>query len=242
MEFDQIPMISVQNTRPVRLLKICGKEYGADRPMKRAVNSYLKSCIESLLSKSTGSESIAKTWALVLDTEELLTTDALIDSGIFEPDNIIIPNPCPEEATGIANRCPGVKMQLCSTHQLFAESCSMLRKLLGDDGSLGLIFLDYNGRFERNRDSFSRMLLQAIDTCSHSRSTPTLKQLRPLSARSGKKFLRALPRIPEFPRSTLQTDMPSLCTKAAFPRFAVEAAWTASARSGAAKRNSHRCK
>lgn len=129
-----------------KLLRVCGKEYGSDRPMKRAINLYLKICIEKLLSCPSALQNREIIWALVLDTEELLTTDALIASGLFERSKILIPNPSQDESEGISTRCPGVGVHQCTTHQLCADNCAMLRQTIGPDGALGLVFLDYNGR------------------------------------------------------------------------------------------------
>ena len=129
-----------------KVIKICGKEYGSDRPMKRAINLYLQGCIEKLLfSPEIHRDNL---WALVLDTEELLTTDALIASGLFERKRIVIPNPSLEETAGIEYCCPGVSAHQCTTHQLCADDCSLLRKIIGSDSALGVVFLDYNGRCE----------------------------------------------------------------------------------------------
>jgi hypothetical protein len=130
-----------------KLLKICGKEYGSDRPMKRTINLYLKMCIERLLVSPSALQTRENIWALVLDTEELLTTDALISSGLFERRRILIPNPSQNESEGIAHRCPGIGVHQCTTHELCADDCSLLRQAIGPDGALGLVFLDYNGRY-----------------------------------------------------------------------------------------------
>ncbi len=131
----------------LNVLKNCGKEYGADRPMKRVINNYLEQCIKSLFPAQDILDP-ERWWGLILDTEELLTTDALLASGRFQRDRIIIPNPCKEEAATIADRCPGVIIRQCTTHELLNNNCSALRDIMSTDcaAALRFIFLDYNGR------------------------------------------------------------------------------------------------
>jgi hypothetical protein len=101
---------------------------------------------------------------LILDTEELLTTDALISSSRFQREQIIIPNPCKEESAKISDRCPGIVIRQCTTHELFSDNCTPLREIMGTDrDALRFIFLDYNGRrvhhlfsFDHTRDELLR--------------------------------------------------------------------------------------
>jgi hypothetical protein len=128
------------------LLKTCGKEYGSDRPMKRIINDFIRECIKSLLPNEPLIDA-DDWWGLILDTEDLLTTEALLSSGRFQRERIIIPNPCKEESSKISVRCPGIVIRQCTTHELFDDNCAALREIMGTDrAALRFIFLDYNGR------------------------------------------------------------------------------------------------
>jgi hypothetical protein len=129
------------------ILKTCGKEYGSDRLMKRIINRFIQECIKTLIPSQTLMDTEERWWGLTLDTEELLTADALLSSGRFQREQIIIPNPCKVESAKISARCPGLVIRQCTTHELFGDNCTALREIMGtDNAALRFIFLDYNGR------------------------------------------------------------------------------------------------
>ncbi|KAF4660206.1 hypothetical protein FOZ61_004159 [Perkinsus olseni] len=123
-------------------LKATGLPYAPEKALKKRINSYIAGLVAS--STTTSNE----TACLVLDTDHLLTTEALIDSAGVPPESIIIPNPDPQQLRGMLEKYG----QLCTVQ---GTSHDLLRPAGGIEDHLNgrllrCVYLDYNGSFGRD--------------------------------------------------------------------------------------------
>ncbi len=107
------------------------------REIKTFINFWLEKCITKILDKPILHATCSKTdgptqlFALVLDTEELLTYSALMRTGLFRPENIYIPQPNPRTCELIRQMC-GATVTCESSHR-FLEKFEVTPTLESED-------------------------------------------------------------------------------------------------------------
>ncbi|KAF4677218.1 hypothetical protein FOL47_002781 [Perkinsus chesapeaki] len=137
-------------------LKATGLPYEPEKDLKKRINRSvatpvaveslpLFSYIASVVSVSTASDGTC----LVLDTDHLLTTEALIDGAGVPPSSIVIPNPDDQALSSMKQKYQTLVTVHGTSHDLLRPNGGLEHRL-PDGHLLRCIYLDYNGSFGRD--------------------------------------------------------------------------------------------
>jgi len=134
--------------------KFADRSYSPLLDKKHVVNNYLATILEMV---GIGS-------CFILETRSLCSVNPLLNVGVGAQ-NILIPNPDPEECAAMLALNPELNIFTGTTHQ-YLDDMTRLETFVSQRGKLRLIFLDYTGIFgKKERKDISLLLSeQFIET------------------------------------------------------------------------------